>query len=314
LTRARTTRRRAGSKSSRPSSRTTWTTEGQPDFTYHFYGVHSGARDGVLQAVTQGRVQDHAPITQIMKPGWGPDEKPTPRRCTAARNAGLPRNILGEAGGAGSAFFVTARLMACIDQDRESDYNTIEFKRQKLDVEELDAMLGEIPDTRERDAEMYELLTQLIDVPTTSASRSTSAATSASSTTRPSSRCGPSGRHKRKSRLKLVRMFHLWRFREKQIRQVLYVIGWKLRPAAPGRRPGRHRPRPADLPGHGGRRGGPAAPPRRDARLRLQRQGAHRRRPVARHQDSSGQPARPPTATWWRWEEDPFTGHQACTS
>jgi hypothetical protein len=32
---------------------------------------------------------------------------------------------------------------------------------------------------------------------------------------------------KRKSRLQLVRMFHLWRFREKQIRQCLYAIGWK---------------------------------------------------------------------------------------
>jgi hypothetical protein len=57
--------------------------------------------------------------------------------------------------------------MACIDQDKESDYNTLEFKAQKLEAEELDAMLGRHPRARERDEAYDELLKQIIDLPTT---------------------------------------------------------------------------------------------------------------------------------------------------
>jgi hypothetical protein len=141
---------------------------GKPDFTYHFYGVHTGARDGRFYKLSASGEFKISNITAIMRPGWGPEEK---RRASAmyggTQAPDYRRNILGEAGGASSAFFVTARLMACMDQDRESDYNTIHWKRQRLMSEELDSMLGDTTgmSTGERDAAMYELLGTVLDMP-----------------------------------------------------------------------------------------------------------------------------------------------------
>jgi hypothetical protein len=202
--------------------------EGKPDFMYHFYGVHSGARDGRFYKLSTSGEFVVTQITAMMRPGWGPDEK----RRAAAMYGGTQapdykRNILGEAGGASSAFFVTSRLMACLDQDRESQYNTVEWKRQALLTEEVDSMLGEV-ERSERDSAMYELLGQLLDLPEIKGQQIyggmdiglVNDPTVITIWTVEADR-------QRKSRLKLVRMIHLWRFREKQIRQVLYHIGWK---------------------------------------------------------------------------------------
>jgi hypothetical protein len=60
-----------------------------------------------------------------MRPGWGKEEKQAAIDMYGGTQApDYRRNILGEAGGGSSAFFVTARLMACLDQDKESHYNT----------------------------------------------------------------------------------------------------------------------------------------------------------------------------------------------
>lgn len=202
--------------------------DGNPDFTYQFYGVHSGARDGRFYKLSTSGEFKITQITAMMRPGWGPDEK----RRAAAMYGGTQapdyrRNILGEAGGASSAFFVTSRLMACLDQDRESDYNTLEWKRQALLSEEIDAMLGEVP-REERDARMYELLGTLIDLPELQA-QGLYLGMDVGLVNDPTviTLWAIQPDKQRKTRLKLVRMFHLWRFREKMIRFVLYHIGWK---------------------------------------------------------------------------------------
>lgn len=204
---------------------------GNPDFTYHFFGVHSGARDGRFYKLSTSGEFRIKQITAIMRPGWGPDEK---RRAAAiyggTQAPDYRRNILGEAGGSSSAFFVTARLMACLDQDRESDYNTMEWKRQEILSEELDNMLGDqqFADSSTRAEAMYELLKSIIDLPELK-SQQIYLGGDIGLVNDPTvlTLWSVETDSKRKTRLKLVRMFHLWRFREKMIRMVLYIIGWK---------------------------------------------------------------------------------------
>lgn len=196
---------------------------GKSDFTYHFYGVHSGARDGRFYKLsTSGEFQIYA-VTALMRPGWSSEEK----RRAAAMYGGTTapdyrRNILGEAGSASSAFFVTSRLMACVDQDRESKYNELEFKRQKLMAEEVDKILGGMGDDEYNVGNLLELPTPtsqayhvgvdigLVNDPTVISLWQLAADRG------------------KKSRLQLIRLFELERFREKMVRQCLYRLGWHL--------------------------------------------------------------------------------------
>lgn len=198
---------------------------GKADFTYHLYGVHSGARDGRFYKLSTSGEFKVTQITAIMKPTWGAEEKARAAAIYGGTQApDYRRNILGEAGGSSSAFFVTSRLLACVDQDRESAYNTTEWKRQELLSEELDQMLGENSD----DDAMFDLLKNVIDLPELKSQQiyaggDIGLVNDPTVITLWSVEAGP----KNKTRLKLVRMFHLWRFREKQIRMVMYLIGWK---------------------------------------------------------------------------------------
>ena len=201
---------------------------GEPDFTYHFFGVHTGARDGRFYKLSSSGEFKVTQITAIMRPGWGPDEK---RRAAAiyggTQAPDYRRNILGEAGGSSSAFFVTSRLMACLDQDRESHYNTVVWKRQSLLSEELDQMLGEQP--REgRDQAMFDLIGSILDLPDINSQQIYVGADIGlvnDPTVITIWAVVPDA--KKRTRLRLIRMFHLWRFREKMIRQVYYHVGLK---------------------------------------------------------------------------------------
>jgi hypothetical protein len=112
--------------------------DGSPDFHYEFYGVHSGARDsGFFRRVAQGAFT-LVQITAMQRPGWGAAEKVAAK--AAYGGTGSPdyrRNILGEPGAAASAFFVLSRLIACVDQNRESRFNQHEYVYQELRAEEV---------------------------------------------------------------------------------------------------------------------------------------------------------------------------------
>lgn len=112
--------------------------DGNPDFHYEFYGVHSGARDtGFFKRVNEGAFKI-VQITAMQRPGWGKNEKEAAKAAYGGTSSpDYRRNILGEAGGAASAFFVIARLAACVDQNRDSDYNVIEYRHQELRAEEV---------------------------------------------------------------------------------------------------------------------------------------------------------------------------------
>ena len=190
---------------------------GDYDFTYHLYGVHAGANGGRFERLAESGEFSVTAITAMMRPGWNKAEK----AAAAAMYGGTHspdyrRNILGEPGTALSQFFVTARLMACLDQDSDSHYNTVEFQDQQIMVEDVDKMLGpegdigillDLPELR--DAIYCGMDVGLVNDPTVIM---LFAATK--------------DREKRE-RLKLIRMIHLWRFRERQIREVCYRIDMK---------------------------------------------------------------------------------------
>lgn len=203
---------------------------GAYDFTYHFYGVHSGARDGRFYKLsTSGEFRITA-ITALMRPGWNADEK----RRAAAMYGGTTapdyrRNILGEAGGVSSPFFVTSRLMACLDQDRESDYNTVKFKRQRLLAEEVDKVLEiENGGSSEGDRDVG----HIIDLPDPTPYQQVYCGMDIGLVNDPTviTIWAVVQDARKKARLQLIRMIHMERFREKQIRQVAYRIGWHFGP------------------------------------------------------------------------------------
>lgn len=205
---------------------------GDLDFSYVFYGVHSGARDNKFYQLSTSGEFKITQITAIMRPGWGPDEKARAAAIYGGTQApDYRRNILGEAGGHSSAFFVTARLTACMDQDRESDYNTVEWKRQRIMSEEVDQILGPTEDMTpaHRTQAVYELLQSLMDLPELPGVQEIYCGADIGLVNDPTviTLFAIQQDAKKRTRMKLIRMFHLWRFREQMIRLAFYVIGWK---------------------------------------------------------------------------------------
>lgn len=187
---------------------------GNPDFTYWFYGVHSGAREsGFYNRINKGSFR-LVTITRLQTVEWNKAEKDA--AIAAYGGSAAPdyrRNILGEAGAPASPFFVMSRLMASVDQNDESEYNTNEYVRQKIHAEEIE----------ELDMEMKDIL----DLPTSF--KHIHAGLDAGLTISPTvislfSAEKISGR----DRLKLIRVYELWRLRPKQIRQSLYALAYHL--------------------------------------------------------------------------------------
>lgn len=121
--------------------------DGNSDFSYCFYGVHSGARDtGFHKRATAGGFHI-VQITALQRPGWGASEKEAAKAAYGGTSApDYRRNILGEPGAAASPLFVTARLISCMDQDRESKYNRQEYAFQEIRVEQFDELMLPIAD------------------------------------------------------------------------------------------------------------------------------------------------------------------------
>jgi hypothetical protein len=188
---------------------------GDYDFTYHLYGVHAAGQGGRFATLVESGDFKVTAITAIMKPGWNKQEK----AAAAAMYGGTTspdyrRNILGEPGSGSSQFFVTSRLMACVDQNQESTYNEAEYKSQELRAEEIDKLLPEGEDVGTL-LDLPEGLGQqvyggmdvgLVNDPTVIQIWAVLPDT------------------QKRRRLKLVRQIHLWRFRERQIRQCTYRI------------------------------------------------------------------------------------------
>jgi len=185
---------------------------GKPDYTYHFYGVHSGARDsGFYRNITRGHFK-LVQITKMMTQGWSAKEKELAKgQYGGTQSPDYRRNILGEPGAPATAFFVISRLMACVDQKRESEYNELGYVAQELRVEEVDEMDMEIGDILDLPSNVKNA-TGGIDVGLTNSPSVISIFSHAPV--------------KGVERGTLVRKFTMHRFRTKQIRQSLYAIAY----------------------------------------------------------------------------------------
>lgn len=186
--------------------------DGNPDFHYWFFGVHSGARDsGFFKRANEGAFKI-INVTACMRPGWGKAEKDAAKAAYGGTSSpDYRRNILGEPGAAASAYFVTSRLVACLDQNRESDYNTLEYKHVRYTAEEVD--------------EVGLPINEIVDFP--SNLKKVWAGMDVGLTNSPT--VITLWNHEtvnKKPRLKLYRRYHLERFRTKQIREFLYAMGF----------------------------------------------------------------------------------------
>jgi hypothetical protein len=138
--------------------------DGNPDFTYVFSGVHSGDRGGGFhQRITSGGFTVIR-ITALQRPGWSAEEKRAAMAAYGGTNSGdYRRNILGESGGAASAYFVLSRLMACVDQGDGNDpmsskYNREEYRKVEISQEQID-------DGTDTDDDRRAVLAALLDLP-----------------------------------------------------------------------------------------------------------------------------------------------------
>jgi len=184
--------------------------DGKPDFMYEFYGVHSGARDSGFFKRSSGGSFKMVQITAMQRPGWGAQEKEAAKSAYGGTSSpDYRRNILGEAGSASSAFFVISRLMACMDQNRESDYNQMEYRHIELRAEEFDDIglpLIEVLDLPTGYGSVYGGM----DVGLTNSPTVISLFAKA--------------RIEKRERLKLIRRITLERFRAAQIRAATYAV------------------------------------------------------------------------------------------
>jgi hypothetical protein len=183
---------------------------GNPDFNYHFYGVHSGARDSGFFERVEGGAFYVVTVTALMRADWDRAQKDASKSAFGSTDSpDYRRNVLGEAGSPATAFFVRARLVACMDQKRDSRYNEIEYVAQQFRYE--DVQQGGVP------AE------DLLDLPFDFGPMHggmdlglTDSPTMISMFTRV--------KHERIERLKLLRRYQLDRLRTKQIRMILYRL------------------------------------------------------------------------------------------
>lgn len=194
--------------------------DGNPDFRYWFYGVQSGARDsGFFKRVNDGAFKV-VNATALMRPGWSASEKAAAKAAYGGTSSSdYRRNILGEAGSASSAYFVTARLVNCLDSDRESDYNTTQYRSITMRVEEVDE-IG-LPIAEQMDfPDGIKKLWGGMDVGLTSSPTVLMLFSHETIKGRP--------------RLKLIRRIHMERFRTRQIREALYAMAFHYGSALQG--------------------------------------------------------------------------------
>lgn len=187
---------------------------GEYDFTMHFYGVHAGAGGGQFAKLSESPAYRVTAITMLQKPGWNKQEKEAAKAMYGGSNTpDYRRNVLGERGARLSQFFVTSRLMACMDQDKESSYNTRTFKAENFEAESLPDLIakdGDVGDLLDLPADLGQQVYGGMDIGLVSDPTVIMIFAVLPVNKRP--------------RLTLVRMIHLWRFTEKQIRQMTYRI------------------------------------------------------------------------------------------
>src|ERR1035437_2354994 len=195
--------------------------QGNSDFHFWVYGVHSGDKSSGFDERARSSLFTKIKVTARRRPDWGPTRKQNAIASYGGTSSpDYKRNILGEPGSGATAYFVTARLMACVDQavgrdgKPPSDYNENTYVAQTFRAEELD--------------ELDMKITDLLDLPSIP-TRGWWVGSDLGLTDSPTViSMFAEIEIAKKRRLALIRKFTLERFRPRQIREALYAIAWHL--------------------------------------------------------------------------------------
>jgi len=111
---------------------------GDDDATWRAHGVSRGVRDRYYKHTQEMQDWYVHRYTAMHRPDWTAAERAAKADTYGSRDhPDYRRNILGLHGDATSALFVLTRLMACVDQQPESDYNQNEYYNIRINDEKL---------------------------------------------------------------------------------------------------------------------------------------------------------------------------------
>lgn len=111
---------------------------GDEDATWRAHGVSRGVRDRYYKQTQPESGWYVHRVTAMHRPDWTPEERAAKAELYGSRDhPDYRRNILGLHGDASSALFVLTRLMACVDQEQGSFYNTEEYHHVRINDEKL---------------------------------------------------------------------------------------------------------------------------------------------------------------------------------
>lgn len=111
---------------------------GEEDATWRTHGVSRGVRDRYYKQTQPESGWKVHRVTAMHRSDWGQAEREAKAELYGSRDhPDYRRNILGLHGDAQSALFVLSRLMECVDQRKESFYNTSEYMHYRISDERL---------------------------------------------------------------------------------------------------------------------------------------------------------------------------------
>ena len=106
---------------------------GEASAQWRAHGVSRGVRDEFYRHSQPGSGWSVHQITGMHRPTWSDDEREDKIEAYGSRDSpDYKRNILGEHGDATNPLFVLARLMATVDDDEASEYNTEIYYHRRI--------------------------------------------------------------------------------------------------------------------------------------------------------------------------------------
>lgn len=111
---------------------------------WRIHGVTRGVRDFFFKFTQPDSGWTVHRFSAMYRPDWSDQERQEKTEMYGHRDhPDYRRNILGLHGDATSPLFVMSRLMACVDQDQMSNYNSSEYMSYRLRSEQLDDIIAQ---------------------------------------------------------------------------------------------------------------------------------------------------------------------------
>lgn len=112
---------------------------GREGSTWRAHGVSRGVRDDFFKKSQPGSGWKVHRFTAVHREDWSDEERQAKAEMYGStEHPDYRRNIMGLHGDASSSLFVLTRLMAAVDQDEESDYNTRVYTHLRISDERLE--------------------------------------------------------------------------------------------------------------------------------------------------------------------------------